>query len=575
MISIQVIINLITILTTAVISGIIAKKLKQPLILGYLIGGMIIGMFTGIGRTSKEEISLFAEIGIALLMFLLGIEFSFRRFKRVGTIVIWGATLQILATILLGTFIFRIIGLDFFSSLFLGTVFSLSSTAIVVKILGEQGMIASLFGEISIGWLLLQDLAVLPIVILLPVINASSQEPTILGSLYVLSYGVVKGALFISLILLIGKYAVTFIFDKYAKLMSRELLLLASFTLCIILAGITQSAGFSFALGAFLAGVLVSRTSVLQAVFSEIRPIRDLFSTIFFVSLGFLINPLFIKDSFATILVLVVLVIFIKFMLVFGITFLFGYHSRIAFLTAVTLISVGEFAFVLAQLGLSEQMISEYLYSLILSVAIITFIFTPPIIKYGSYLYRKIYPFTKKFHFLRNFFEKKPRPVLTEDLVYRDHVIIFGYGRVGSYIGRALQLENIPFVVVDYNHFVVEKLKEQGMNAIFGDPSNFDLLKFLSLPFAKAAVIAVPDFVTQETIITNVLTVNKTIKIYCRTHYEEDQALIKAMGAYFVVHPEFEASLSIINKLLLDFRIEKEEIQKKVVRLKIEHGIAK
>lgn len=567
----QIIVDLIIIFFTAIISGLIARKFRQPLILGYLIGGIIVGGITGIGSSARSEITLFAELGIALLMFLLGIEFSFRRFKRVRDIVIWGGTIQILTTVVLGIFIFRLLGLDFYSSLFLGSVFALSSTAVVVKLLSEKGMIQTLHGEISLGWLIIQDLAVLPIAILLPAIKLSANQLTVIASLTTLGQGVGVGLAYVFIVLFLGRFLVPLIFNFISKTSSRELLLLTSFSFCIVVAGITQMIGFSFTLGAFLAGILVSQTEVMQAVFSEIRPIRDLFSTVFFVSLGFLINPSFILKSWPLIVGLVILVVVLKFLIVFGLTFSFGYHSKIAFLTAIALVQVGEFAFVLAQLGLSQKIINESLYSLILSVAIITIVFTPPLINNSSVLYQKLYPLGSKLRFLRLIFEKRTREISEQLTQHIDHVILLGYGRVGKYIGRALAMEKIPFVVVDYNRFIVDKLQSQGIAAVYGDPADLTLLSFVNVERAKALVVAIPDLPTQKAAITNSLTLNRQIKIYCRTHYEEDQKILKTLGCQEIIQPEFEASLTIVNKLLEDFRVSKTEIEKKSLRLKSEH----
>lgn len=567
----SVIFELAVILFTAVISGTIAKRLKQPVILGYLIGGVIVGTLTGIGSSAKSEIAVFAELGIALLMFLLGIEFSFRRFRRVGSLVVWGATIQILLTMLLSTFVFRYLGLDFYSSLFLGTVFSLSSTAVVVKILSEQGLISTLHGQISVGWLLVQDLAVLPIVILLPAIVASNREVTTSGSLLTLAVAIAKGIGYVTIILFAGKYIISYIFNYISK-NSRELLLLCAFALCILLSGFTQQAGLSFALGAFLAGILVSNTKFMQAVFSEARPLRDLFSTVFFVSLGFLINPSYILGSWQTVIILVVIILILKFLIVFGLTFTFGYHSKIAFITAVSLVSVGEFAFVLGQLGVSQHLITESVYSLILSVAIITILLTPPLIKNSSKLYNFLYPYARKLYFLRSFFERKKGQFFDYEEKLTNHIILLGYGRVGKYIGRALEMESIPFVVIDYNMFVVDKLLDKGANAIYGDPSNLDLLKMVGGRNARAVIIAIPDLETQEAAITNALTLNKNIKIYARTHYEEDQATLKSLGATYIIQPEFEASLALIHKLFDDLGISEKEEKAKTIRLKIEHS---
>ncbi len=552
----------------------IASKLKQPLILGYLIGGILVGSVTSLRTVFASELLLFAEIGIALLMFLLGIEFSFRRFQNIGKVVVVGAILQILLVVFLGAVILSKLGLGMPESVFLAAVFSLSSTAVVIKLLTEKGLISTIPGEISVGWLLMQDLAVLPMVILLPALGFSTGELSVLDQLIIFGQKVTFGIIFTIGIFIVGKIIVDFIFNKLLKSSSRELLLLSAFTVCIILSGFSKTLGFSFALGAFLAGMLVAQTSSMQAVFSEVRPLRDLFATIFFVSLGLLFNPFFILQNWLQILFIVILIVILKFLIVFALTLSFGYHSKIAFLTGVFLIQVGEFAFILGQMGYTQKLINQTTYSLILSVAIITLLLTPFSINNSAKLYRFLLRVSDRFLLLKLILTNQPA-FHNEISTMHDHVILLGYGRVGRYIGRALKSQNIPHVVIDYNRFVTDKLTEGGINAVYADPTNYDVLALVNCRKARAMVVTIPDFNEQEIAIGHAVSLNKKIKIYCRSHNWEDKPVLKKLaGNIELVQPEFEASLVMVKKIFTDMGFEKEDIEGKIVRLKMEHGMA-
>lgn len=562
--------DLLFILASAFLGGLLAKKLRQPLILGYVLAGVTIGGLAVSAIQGRAELETLAEIGVALLLFSLGIEFSFARLTKVWEVAFWGGLIQLLSCIFLGLLIFPRFGFDFYSSLFLASCFSLSSTAVVTKILFEKGGLDSLPGEIMVGWLLVQDLAVLPMLLILPKIAVLE---TI--SFWQIILTIIKVGVLLFLVLVLGRLVVPKILDRVAATNSREILLLSVVALCLTSAFGTYALGLSFALGAFLAGLIISESSQNHAIFSEIRPLRDIFAIVFFVTLGMMLAPSFLFSHLGQILGLSFLVIGVKLLIVMALVLYLGYHSKTAFLVGVGLVQVGEFSFVLARTGISQNLISSDIYSYILSVALLTIVLTPFFFNFGP----KIYAWARKLTSLRFpkiyslVFAQFDRRQVLEELPLENHVVICGYGRVGSWLGRACQISEIPFIVVDFNHRIVCELKEKGIPVVYGDPADLDVLDYAQVDKAKAIVIAIPDRHTQELVIGNALTLNPKINIICRSHFEEDQPRLKALGVGTVIMPEFEASLSMIHRILQSYGAGKEEVAGKIKRIKIEHGM--
>ena len=356
---------------------------------------------------------------------------------------------------------------------------------------------------------------------------------------------------------------------------SRELLLIAVVSLCLLTAILTSSLGLSMALGAFLAGLIVSKTSENHAIFSEVRPLRDLFSIIFFISLGMFLNPYFLGSHLPLILGISLLVILFKFLVVTILVLYLGYHPKTGLMVGMSLVQVGEFAFVLSRIGLTNKLIGDNVYSLILSVALLTILVTPWFMNLAPKFYFGLQKLTQKFPKIhQKFFARKDQFFKDEGLEFADHVVICGHGRVGSWLARALQLLEIPYIVIDYNHQVVMDLKKQGVNALYGDPADIDVLDYAQVDKAKVVVVAIPDQATQEIVVTNCQTLNPGIKIISRIHQKEAFSRLKTLGVDCLIQPEFEAALSIIHRVLQFFGIDKEEVDGKIKRLKIEHGMS-
>lgn len=525
--------DLIAVFVAAFVGAAVAKKFNQPVLTGYLLAGLL--ATTLFGRFFQFASAPFlADLGLAFLMFTVGVDFSFRRLARVKKIVVFGALAQMILT----TGVFYLFG----HNLILAVVFSLSSTAIVVKLLSEKGQLDTLPSEIIVGWLLVQDLAVVPI---LAVMSSGN-----------VIFSLLKAAVLLYVVLVLGKKVVPKFLEKVSQLGSGEVLLI--FVVCLVLsfAALTNYFGLSLALGAFLAGLLLSQ----RGAAAEIRPLRDVFGVIFFVTLGVLISPNFLLNNWFLILKFVLLVILVKLVVSTMITLLFKYHLKTALQVGLSLTQVGEFAFIVSRVALTNGTINQETYSLILAVTILTMILTPWQVGLSVGVYERLRFLAGKwsprlYGLIFSGFDRYQRDHQKIELV--DHVVICGHGRVGKHITRILAMAGIPYVVVDYNYNVVTELTASGIVAVLGDPTDREVLDFAGVSKAAAVIVAVPDRYSQELIIQNCQTLKSGVMIVCRSHFEEDHRRLYALGVTTVVSPELEAAFSMSHRVLDTLGVDK------------------
>jgi len=554
-------------LSLALLGGAVAKKLKQSPVIGYLIAGVALGELASRFAFPQTFITTLSEIGLTFLMFTLGLEMSFARLNRAKDTALLGAIIQILTIIVFGLFIFPSIGFNFNNSIFLAAGFALSSTAVVVKILADRGEINNLDGEIILGWLLVQDLAVLPMVIILPVLAGS-------GSIGNLAISLLKAVVFLGVVIFLGNQLAHRIIARVANLQTKELLLGTVVVFCLLTAFITNSIGLSLSLGAFIAGLILAKTNERLALIIEVRPLRDFFSIIFFTSLGMMLKPEYLIQNLGLVLSISLLILVIKVVVVGLIIFFLGYHLKTVIDISFSLFQVGEFAVILAGIGLGGGFIDDSTYSLILSVTMITIFITPGLMRSRSLVYKRIKQFLK--HYYPQFYLKKfggDYNHRTKELNISNHTVICGYGRVGSWLGKVMKNLNLPFVVVDYNLKKIEQLNKLGIQAIYGDPADREILDYAQVDKAKMVVVAIPDMSTQEAVVANCLSLNPDITILSRTHKKEDSSRLKALGVQQVVQPEFEASLSVIRQVLEFFAVSHNDISKYIKEIKLEQSI--
>lgn len=530
----------------ALVGGYLALRFKQPPLSGYLLGGVLISLpiFSNVvyGDISKS----LAQIGIALLLFATGVEFHINKLLSIRKTIILAAILQIIVFIFLGTFIFSKFGLSRYEALFLSAAFSNSATIVVLQLVekGDQRDVKTM--DVVISWLVLQDIAMVVIAVLINAISTTSA----LG-VYDILEALAKSVVFIGFAIVLGKGFIPRIFEAISKLNSSEILLVLTFVFCMGVAYFAEALGLSYTLGAFLAGIMISESFVNHEVFSEVRPLRDLFSVIFFVALGSLLSSSFLFGNIIKIIFIVMGLLLLKFITTFLIVFLLERQTRKAFMIGLFLVQGGEFAFILSQIGVANQWISEDFYSLIIIATILSIIVTPLIIKRSDDWYYKLKGEVQKRNrkLYRMFFDRFEGVVDVDLPELSDHVVICGYGRVGSYIGRALQKANIPFVVIDSNVETRDYCKQRGIKVIFGDASNIDVLEEGDIERASTLVIALSEEMAVEVITANARKLNSNIKIIARSHVPTDDKRLKAKGVSITVEPEFEAAVSISKKI--------------------------
>lgn len=554
--------GLFSISIAAVLGGLLAKYLKLPTLVGYILAGIIFG---AILPSNLKSISSLAEIGTILLLFSIGVELSLSRLEKYLDISVFGALIQILFVSLIGFLILDGLGFNFAVSLILSFGFSVSSTAVLVKILSDKGEMDTIHGGIMFGWSLVQDLAVIPFMVALPILAGKNPGVATFG----MALG--KAAIVIAVTLFLGRLVIPFLVHKVADANSRELMLLASIALALGTAGLTSFFGISPALGAFLAGVVISESQEHHAIFAETRPLRDLFVALFFVTLGFIVNLPSVFSRLPLILLITIIIIAVKAIIVFILSTLFNYKGKTGIAVSFGLAQVGEFAFVIFSSALSLNLITQGDASLGISVALLSLIVAPIIYGKTVGVWRYLRKITEKSKFMGKLFvggEKKeftPAPM-------SDHIIICGYGRVGKWVGKALSGFGIPFIVVEYNQNVVNELRGGGISVLYGDPTEPEVLEAVGIRAAKAVILAIPDRVAQETLITYVQTVAPEVKIISRAHLDEDWEKLKNLKVDKVVQPEFEAALEIVRSVLVSRGKNKDEISEAIKSLRVSHS---
>jgi CPA2 family monovalent cation:H+ antiporter-2 len=539
--------DLILLVVSAFFSGLLMQRLGQPLILGYILTGIAFGPYTGgFALTSVHEIELLAEIGVALLLFALGLEFSLKDLKPVKKIALIGTPIQILLTIAMGYGIGQWMGLDSKTSLWLGALVSLSSTMVLLKTLMNQGWLGTLSSKVMVGMLIVQDLAVVPLIVLLPMLNNPA-----LGWIS-LEIAILKTVLFLAGMILFGTRLLPRIMRHIANLGSRELFLLAITAIGLGVGYLTYLVGLSFAFGAFVAGMVLSESDYGHQALSDIIPVRDLFGLLFFASVGMLLNPTFLLDHWEQVLILVLIVSLGKGIIFALLARIFKYGNVVPLAVGLGLFQVGEFSFVLAQVGVSTNSISHEVYSLVLTTAIITMFLTPLI----SGQTARLYALHKRW-----FKHEALDSINFPKSGFRNHVIIIGGGRVGFRIAQVLKRLNVPLLIIELDQLRVDRAKNADIPVVYGDASHEVVLEAAETSLARLLIITSPEVVIAQTIVQRVRKVNAEIQVIARAPGIEFLEEFKKLNISEVVIPEFEAGLEMARKALVHLHIPAAKIQ--------------
>jgi CPA2 family monovalent cation:H+ antiporter-2 len=546
----ELVFDLAMALAAAFAGGWFARKLGQPVLIGYLVAGYIIGPNTPGFDADRERVEQLAELGVALLMFGLGVEFSISEILRVRRVVTIAGGIQIPVTIAVGIAVGLLAGWSVQAACLLGGAFAISSTIVTLTWLMSRGEADTAHAHVALGLGVVQDLALVPMIALLPVLTNGSG--TNIGVELVKSVGIATVALV--LVIVLGTRLVPRLLFSVAKVESRELFLLIVVLIALGTALASEKAGLSLALGAFLAGLVVSESEYDRQVLSEIIPLRDLFSTLFFVSIGMLVDPAYIGSHLPQVGAFTAAIVVGKVLIIGGALLAAGVNHTIATLVAIFMAQMGEFSFVLAGAGNAEGIIDDDQFGLILATAVASILVTPFLVKLAP-------AFVDLSAHLPGVATQEltlvGEGIDAEDL--RRHTIICGYGRVGAVLGDALERRGFAYTVVELNPAIVRDLRSRGIPAIYGDTGSEPVLDHAGIRHARVLVVASVDLVSTPAAIRYARKVNPSIAIITRAHAASEVELLRAAGANEIVQPEFEAGLECVRYVMRRYGVSAQE----------------
>ena len=544
-------------LVLAFLLGSLAHRLRISPLVGYLAAGVLAGPFTPGFVADTSLAPELAEIGVILLMFGVGLHFSLKDLLAVKAIAIPGAVAQIAVATLLGMGLSHLLGWDLVTGLVFGLCLSTASTVVLLRALEERQLIDSQRGQIAIGWLIVEDLAMVLTLVLLPAFaGVMGNETTSLSQLFTeLAITIGKVIAFITLMIVVGRRLVPWILAKTASTGSRELFTLAVLVLALGIAyGAVGLFDVSFALGAFFAGMVLNESELSHRAAQDTLPLRDAFAVLFFVSVGMLFDPMILLREPLAVLASLAIIIFGKSAAAFILVRLFGHSKRTALTISVSLAQIGEFAFILAGLGISLGLMSEHGRNLLLAGAILSIMLNP-------LLFTLLDRYLAKNETMEDLIleeaveEEKQIPV---DLC--NHALLVGYGRVGSLLGAKLNAEGIPLVVVENSRPRVEALREQGINAVLGNAASADIMSLARLDCARWLLLTIPNGYEAGEIVASARIKRPDLEIIARAHYDDEVVYISDRGANQVVMGEREIANSMLNMLKIETLTEEDKM---------------
>ena len=536
-------------LVLAFIFGMIAHRFHISPLVGYLVAGIIIGPYTPGFVANKEVAAELAEIGVILLMFGVGLHFSFKDLLSVKSIAVPGAIAQISFATLLGWGLSALLGWSTASGIVFGLCLSTASTVVLLRALEERQLIETHRGQIAIGWLIVEDLAMVLTLVLLPaVLNIMSNNETnftqLAGPLLITLGKVVA---FIAIMLLGGSKAVPWLLAKSASTGSREIFTLAVLAIAMGIAfGAVALFGVSFALGAFFAGMVLNESELSHRAAHDTLPLRDAFAVLFFVSVGMLFDPHILIAQPYAVMATVAIIIFGKSIAAYALVKIMKHTNRTALLISASLAQIGEFAFILATLGGKLNVFTPEMHSLVVAGAIFSILLNPIIFSMVESYLRRTETLEEQIA-EEAVEEEKQVPVNI-----CNHAILVGYGRVGSLIGNRLYKQNIPLVVIENSLTRVEALREQGIAAVFGNAAKHDILDLARLDCARWLLVTTPNGYEAGEIVSYARSRRPDLEIIARAHYDDEVDYISEHGATHVVMGEREIAHCMLDTLKLD-----------------------
>jgi monovalent cation:H+ antiporter-2, CPA2 family len=548
--------DIIILLAFSVVIVFLLQRLKLPSVLGFLITGVLIGPHALGLIHAVEQIEIISEIGVILLLFVIGMELSVKQLAQLRKTVLIGGFFQVGITVLVAGLCAYFFGYSINEAVFIGFLFSMSSTAIVLKMLQERNQISSPHGKNVLSILIFQDIIVVPMMLLTPIIAGDTAN---VGKDILTLF--VKSIVVIVITVVVARRVMPKLLFAIAKTKNKELFLLSTMAICFVVAFLTSKAGLSLALGAFLAGLIISDSEYSHQATSIILPFRELFASFFFISIGMMLDVTFFAENIGVILLLVCVVFVIKTIIAAMAVAILKYPARTVMLTGLTLFQVGEFAFILSKVGIEYNVVSAETNQYFLAVSIITMMLTPFVIMYSEnitdfYLKTKLGKKTKRQAFVSG---NKKEAELTDKL--ENHIVIIGYGINGANLAKAASYSNIPYVVIELNAATVKRERKKNIPILFGDATQPHILESVHIERARAVVVAISDPIATKNIIINVRHICRTVYLLVRTRYVKETAELLALGADEVIPEEFETSIEIFSRVLHNFLVPMDEIE--------------
>ncbi|QZN96901.1 YbaL family putative K(+) efflux transporter [Symbiopectobacterium purcellii] len=536
-------------LVLAFLLGILANRLRISPLVGYLVAGVLVGPFTPGFVADTALAPELAELGVILLMFGVGLHFSLKDLMAVKSIAIPGAIAQIAVATLLGMGLSSLLGWSLASGLVFGLCLSTASTVVLLRALEERQLIDSQRGQIAIGWLIVEDLAMVLTLVLLPAFrDMIGAEHADTGKLIRdLAWTIGKVVAFITLMIVVGRRLVPWVLAKSAATGSRELFTLAVLAMALGIAfGAVKLFDVSFALGAFFAGVVLNESELSQRAAHDTLPLRDAFAVLFFVSVGMLFDPMILVNEPMAVIITLAIIVFGKSAAAFMLVRLFGHSKRTALTISTSLAQIGEFAFILAGLGVVLGLLSEQGRNLVLAGAILSIMINPLLFTLLERYLEKTETIDEQI-VEEAIEEEKQIPV---DMC--NHALLVGYGRVGSLIGAKLHQEGIPVVVIENSRARVDALREQGIKAVLGNATKVEIMELARLDCARWLLLTIPNGYEAGEIVAAAREKRPDLEIIARAHYDDEVSYITEHGANQVVMGEREIANSMITLLQLE-----------------------
>ena len=561
----RLIIDLVLVFAVAACGGLLAALLKQPVLLGYIIGGMVVGP-SGL-RLIKEliQVETLAQFGVAFLLFALGVEFSLTELRKVKAIALGGGTLQIILTILITVLVCGVTGAWGTlpaKGVFLGSILSLSSTAVVLKCLMERNETETPHGQVMLGMLVVQDLALGLMLAVLPALHAPGEVIGIAVLMALLKIG-----LFAAGAVVAGIWLIPPLLRLLARTESKELFLLGIVTICLGIAIFTEYLGLSIEMGAFVAGLMISEVEYADETLTIVEPLRDIFASLFFAAIGMLIDPVFLWQNLELILGLVALVFVGKFLIITPLVSLFRYPLKTSLIVGLGLAQIGEFSFVLASEGQALGLVSRRIYLLILGTTAVTLMLTPFVLRLVPFLF----DFAESMPWLKPYLVDDQARDFSEDLPQKNHIVVCGYGRLGKNLVKLLQQYQLSVVVIDQSESRIQQLREAGIAYVYGNAVSLHVLETAGVSHAQGMAIALPDPASIRLCLKRSLEVCPELDTVVRATQDKNIEILYQLGAKEVVQPEFEASLEMVNHLLITVGLLPEVVQEKMQQIRQDH----